>query len=115
MCVGLWQRCMLHFVLRQAMWPDTCVALFPAVLLLLRAPLPSPQKNHTPKRPHCTHPQERLAQQKAEKAAKGEQYNAEYKPQRTKDEAKERRKAILSNIGEVGRRCLALTMDKHTQ
>lgn len=44
--------------------------------------------------------QERLAQQKAEKAAKGEQYNAQYKPQRTKDEAKERRKAILSSIGE---------------
>lgn len=60
---------------------------------------------NTPKT-HIAHPQERLAQQKAEKAAKGEQYNAEYKPQRTKDEAKERRKAILSNIGEVGGRCL---------
>jgi hypothetical protein len=46
-------------------------------------------------------PQERLTQQKAEKAAKGQEYNSSYKPQRSKDEAKERRKAILSNIGEV--------------
>jgi hypothetical protein len=49
----------------------------------------------------CAGLQERLAQQKAEKAAKGEEYNSSYKPQRSKDEAKERRKAILSNIGEV--------------
>lgn len=45
--------------------------------------------------------QERLAQQKAEKAAKGDDYSSSFKPQRSKDEAKERRKAILSNIGEV--------------
>jgi hypothetical protein len=45
--------------------------------------------------------QERLTQQQAERAAKGQEYNANYKPQRSKDEAKERRKAILSNIGEV--------------
>lgn len=46
-------------------------------------------------------PQERLTQQQAERAAKGKEYNANYKPQRSKDEAKERRKAILSSIGEV--------------
>jgi hypothetical protein len=57
---------------------------------------------------HYRHTQERLAQQKVERAAKGQEYNAQYKPQRSKDEAKERRKAILSNIGEVRRvtRCL---------
>lgn len=49
----------------------------------------------------CAVPQERLTQQQAERAAKGQEYNANYKPQRSKDEAKERRKAILSNIGEV--------------
>jgi len=44
--------------------------------------------------------QERLDQQKKEKEQKGQSYNASFKPQRSKDEAKERRKAILSNIGE---------------
>ncbi|WIA38180.1 hypothetical protein OEZ86_001530 [Tetradesmus obliquus] len=44
--------------------------------------------------------QERLVQQKKEKEVKGEEYNKDYKPQRSKDEAKERRKAILSSIGE---------------
>ena len=44
--------------------------------------------------------QERLDEQRAERAAKGAAYNADYKPQRGKDEAKERRKAILSSIGE---------------
>ena len=44
--------------------------------------------------------QERLEQQKKEKEQKGQSYNASFKPQRSKDEAKERRKAILSNIGE---------------
>ncbi len=47
--------------------------------------------------------QERLTQQQAERAAKGQEYNASFKPQRSKDEAKERRKAILSSIGEVSR------------
>lgn len=43
----------------------------------------------------------RLAQQKAEREALGdEQYSSDYKPQRTKDESKQRRKAILSSIGE---------------
>jgi len=44
--------------------------------------------------------QERLEQQKKEREEKGKAYNEAYKPQRSKDEAKERRKAILSNIGE---------------
>lgn len=47
--------------------------------------------------------QERLTQQAAERQEKGKAYNANYKPQRSKDEAKERRKAILSSIGEVSR------------
>jgi hypothetical protein len=44
--------------------------------------------------------QERLDEQRAERAAKGDAYNADFKPQRSGDEAKERRKAILSSIGE---------------
>jgi predicted unusual protein kinase regulating ubiquinone biosynthesis (AarF/ABC1/UbiB family) len=43
----------------------------------------------------------RLAAQKAEREALGdEQYSADYKAQRTKDESKQRRKQILSSIGE---------------
>eukprot|EP00878_Enallax_costatus_P019345 GHUV01020408.1.p1 GENE.GHUV01020408.1~~GHUV01020408.1.p1 ORF type:complete len:557 (+),score=208.71 GHUV01020408.1:1417-3087(+) len=44
--------------------------------------------------------QERLDQQKKEREDQGKQYSASFKPQRSKDEAKERRKAILSSIGE---------------
>lgn len=43
---------------------------------------------------------DRLDQQKEERQTKGEEYSATFKPQRTKDEAKERRKQILSSIGE---------------
>lgn len=43
---------------------------------------------------------ERLDSQAKEKSEKGAEYEASFKPQRTKDEAKERRKAILSSIGE---------------
>ena len=43
---------------------------------------------------------ERLDVQSKEREEKGNDYNKTFKPQRTKDEAKERRKAILSNIGE---------------
>lgn len=44
---------------------------------------------------------QRLAAQKAERAAVGEQaYSAEYKAQRTKEEKGSRRKQILSSIGE---------------
>jgi hypothetical protein len=46
-------------------------------------------------------PQERLDQQRKERAEKGQAYSSTFKPQRSKDEAKERRKAILSSIGEV--------------
>ena len=48
----------------------------------------------------CVTLQERLDQQKQEREAKGKQYSSSFKPQRSKDEAKERRKAILSSIGE---------------
>jgi SHS2 domain-containing protein len=44
--------------------------------------------------------QDRLDQQKKEREAKGQAYSESFKPQRSKDEAKERRKAILSSIGE---------------
>lgn len=44
--------------------------------------------------------QERLDQQRKEREEQGAQYSASYKPQRTKDEAKERRRQILSTIGE---------------
>lgn len=44
--------------------------------------------------------QERLAEQKKERETKGQAYSESFKPQRSKDEAKERRKAILSSIGE---------------
>lgn len=44
--------------------------------------------------------QERLDQQKKERDAKGAEYSKDFKPQRSKDEAKERRKQILANIGE---------------
>ncbi|KAI8469667.1 MAG: ABC1 family-domain-containing protein [Monoraphidium minutum] len=44
--------------------------------------------------------QERLDQQRKERAEKGSAYSEAFKPQRSKDEAKERRKAILSSIGE---------------
>ena len=41
-----------------------------------------------------------MDQQKKEREAQGKQYSSSFKPQRSKDEAKERRKAILSSIGE---------------
>jgi predicted unusual protein kinase regulating ubiquinone biosynthesis (AarF/ABC1/UbiB family) len=45
--------------------------------------------------------EQRLAEQKAQRAELGnEAYNAEFKPQRTKDEKTNRRKQILSSIGE---------------
>eukprot|EP00879_Flechtneria_rotunda_P032356 GHRR01035548.1.p1 GENE.GHRR01035548.1~~GHRR01035548.1.p1 ORF type:complete len:620 (+),score=233.11 GHRR01035548.1:197-2056(+) len=44
--------------------------------------------------------QERLIQQKGEREVRGAAYSADFKPQRSKDEAKARRKAILSSIGE---------------
>lgn len=44
--------------------------------------------------------QDRLEQQKKEREARGEDYSKTFKPQRSKDEAKERRKQILSSIGE---------------
>jgi hypothetical protein len=44
--------------------------------------------------------QERLTQQAKEREAKGQEYSGTFKPQRSKDEAKERRKQILSSIGE---------------
>ena len=45
--------------------------------------------------------EQRLAEQKAQRAALGDEaYNAEFKPQRTKDEKTTRRKQILSSIGE---------------
>ncbi|GLC36873.1 hypothetical protein PLESTB_000183500 [Pleodorina starrii] len=44
--------------------------------------------------------QDRLDSQRAEREAKGDEYNKSYKPQRSKDEAKERRRQILSSIGE---------------
>ena len=44
--------------------------------------------------------QERLDTQKKERETKGDEYEKTFKPQRSKDEAKERRKAILSTIGE---------------
>lgn len=43
---------------------------------------------------------ERLDVQNKEREEKGGDYNKSFKPQRSKDEAKERRKAILANIGE---------------
>lgn len=43
---------------------------------------------------------ERLKAQKEEKARLGDEYDANFKPQRTKDESKQRRKQILSSIGE---------------
>lgn len=43
---------------------------------------------------------ERLETQEEERDEKGEEYSSEYKAKRTKDEKVERRKAILSNIGE---------------
>jgi hypothetical protein len=49
----------------------------------------------------CCCLQERLDQQRKERSEKGQSYSASFKPQRSKDEAKERRKAILSSIGEV--------------
>lgn len=44
--------------------------------------------------------QDRLDEQKRERETKGAEYNKDYKPQRSKDEAKQRRKQILSSIGE---------------
>ncbi|GFR47545.1 hypothetical protein Agub_g9268 [Astrephomene gubernaculifera] len=44
--------------------------------------------------------QDRLDAQKAQREEKGKEYNQSYKPQRNKDEAKERRRQILSSIGE---------------
>ncbi|PNW73731.1 hypothetical protein CHLRE_13g570350v5 [Chlamydomonas reinhardtii] len=44
--------------------------------------------------------QDRLATQRAEREVKGDDYSKSFKPQRSKDEAKERRKQILSSIGE---------------
>jgi predicted unusual protein kinase regulating ubiquinone biosynthesis (AarF/ABC1/UbiB family) len=43
---------------------------------------------------------ERLEQQRKERAEKGAAYSEAFKPQRSKDEAKARRKQILSSIGE---------------
>jgi hypothetical protein len=40
-------------------------------------------------------------QQKQERNDKGEEYASNFKPQRSKDEAKARRKAIISSIGEM--------------
>ncbi|KAG2495073.1 hypothetical protein HYH03_006684 [Edaphochlamys debaryana] len=44
--------------------------------------------------------QDRLEQQRAERAEKGGDYSKSFKPQRSKDEAKERRRQILTSIGE---------------
>mmetsp|Transcript_29730 Transcript_29730/g.65790 ORF Transcript_29730/g.65790 Transcript_29730/m.65790 type:complete len:842 (-) Transcript_29730:440-2965(-) len=44
--------------------------------------------------------QERLDQQRAERAQRGAEYSQSFKPQRSKEEGKERRKQILSTIGE---------------
>ena len=44
--------------------------------------------------------QERLDEQRAEREEKGDDYSKAFKPQRSKDEAKARRKQILSSIGE---------------
>lgn len=44
--------------------------------------------------------QSRLDTQSSEREAKGAEYNKDFKPQRSKDEAKERRRQILSAIGE---------------
>ncbi|GIM03175.1 hypothetical protein Vretimale_7990, partial [Volvox reticuliferus] len=44
--------------------------------------------------------QDRLEAQRAEREAKGDDYSRSFKPQRTKDEAKERRRQILASIGE---------------
>lgn len=44
--------------------------------------------------------QERLLLQKKERAAKGDEYAKNFKPQATKESTKERRKQILSSIGE---------------
>jgi len=44
--------------------------------------------------------QERLEQQKAERNAKGAKYNENFKPQRTKDEQKAKRKEIFTSVGE---------------
>lgn len=44
--------------------------------------------------------EDRLKAQKEERASKGAEYEADFKPQRSKDEAKTRRKQILSTIGE---------------
>lgn len=44
--------------------------------------------------------QERLQEQRKEREARGKEYSAEFKPQRSKDEAKERRRQILTSIGE---------------
>jgi predicted unusual protein kinase regulating ubiquinone biosynthesis (AarF/ABC1/UbiB family) len=43
---------------------------------------------------------ERLQIQKQERETRGEEYSAQFKPQRSKEESKAKRKAILSNIGE---------------
>ena len=43
---------------------------------------------------------ERLDLQSRQRKEQGAEYDKDFKPQRTKDEAKERRKAILSSIGE---------------
>ena len=43
---------------------------------------------------------ERLDVQKGQREEQGAEYDKSFKPQRSKDEAKERRKAILANIGE---------------
>ncbi len=43
---------------------------------------------------------DRLDQQKRERAERGQDYDSTFKPQRSKDEAKARRKQILSSIGE---------------
>lgn len=44
--------------------------------------------------------QDRLDQQRKERESKGTEYNSSFKPQRSKDEAKMRRKQILTSIGE---------------
>ena len=45
--------------------------------------------------------QDRLDKQKAERAAKGEAYNKDYKPQATSEEKGTRRKEVIANIGTV--------------
>lgn len=52
--------------------------------------------------------QDRLTTQTKEREEKGQEYEGTFKPQRSKDEAKQRRKQILSSIGEWGALCWAL-------